>query len=226
MTQYDDLLHTLRTSVSDDVSAGQPAGPDAIIEAEIRLEVSFPRSYRRFLEVLGSLDAPREIFGLPFVGQFTVVEESLRYRAEGVVPARAVVIENDLVEGDPVGYVPSGDGAEPAIVRWEEGRATPIAVDFADYLISLAEEVLPAESDTSAARAFDPPWGQRRVGGSLEADRKEVKVAYTLVQRIQYEGVSFAQLVRELNSRGIRARGLEWTVQAAREAFDSWKDRY
>lgn len=227
-TQYDDLLERLRTALSDDFSPGEPASADEIDRAENRLQVSFPRSYRRFLEVLGALDVPpAEVFGGGAAGEFPVVEESLRWRAEGVVPATAVVIEIDGVEGDPVGFVPSADGAEPAIVRWEAGGATPIATDFGDYLSNLVGDLLPPESDASAAPIFDPPWGQRRAGGSVEADRKEVKVAYTLVQRIKYDGISLAQLVRELNSRRIPARGLaEWTVAAAREAYESWKDRY
>jgi hypothetical protein len=228
MTQYDNLLDRLRTSVSDDFSAGEPASADEIDEAEHRLQVSFPRSYRRFLEVLGALDVPPcEVFGAGAAGEFPVVEESVRWRAEGLVPAKAVVIEIDGVEGDPVGFVPSADGAEPAIVRWEAGGATPIATDFGDYLSNLVGELPPPKRDASAARVFDPPWGQRRAGGSVEADRKEVKVAYTLVQRIKYDGVSLAQLVRELNSRRTPARGLpEWTAEAAREAYESWKDRY
>lgn len=228
MTQYEDLLNRLRTSVSVDFSAGEPADADEIDEAEHRLQVSFPRSYRRFLEVLGALDVPPcEVFGAGAAGEFPVVEESLRWREEGVVPARAVVIEIDGVEGDPVGFVPSADGSEPEIVRWEAGRATRIATDFGDYLSNLLGEMLPPERDASTARIFDPPWGQRRAGGAVESDRKEVKVAYTLVQRIKYDGVSLAQLVRELNSRRIPARGLpEWTVEAAREAYESWKDRY
>ncbi|HEX8209404.1 MAG TPA: SMI1/KNR4 family protein [Longimicrobium sp.] len=120
MIQYEDLLNRLRTSVSDDVSAGEPVSADEIAEAEHRLQVSFPRSYRRFLEVLGALDVPPvEVFGAGAAGVFPVVEESVRWRDEGVVPATAVVIEIDGVEGDPVGFVPSADGAEPAIVRWE-----------------------------------------------------------------------------------------------------------
>jgi hypothetical protein len=228
MIPYDDLLSQLRSSVSDDFSPGEPASADEIANAEHRLQVSFPRSYQRFLEVLGALDVPPvEVFGAGAAGQFPVVEESLRWRDEGVVPSTAVVIEIDGVEGDPVGFVPSADGAEPAIVRWEAGRATPIATDFGDYLSNLVGELMPPDRDPSAARVFDPPWGQRRAGGSVEADRKEVKVAYTLVQRIKYDGISLAQLVRELNSRRIPARGLpEWTVEAAREAYESWKDRY
>jgi len=228
MTQYNDLLNRLRTSESDDFSAGEPASADEIAQAEHRLQVSFPRSYRRFLEVLGALDVPpTEVIGAGAAGELPVVGESLRWRDEGVVPATAVVVEIDGVEGDPVGFVPSADGAEPAIVRWGADRATPIATDFGDYLSNLIGDLLPAESDAAAAPVFDPPWGQRRAGGSVEADRKEVKLAYTLVQRIKYDGVSLAQLVRELNSRRVPARGLtEWTVEAAREAYESWKDRY
>jgi hypothetical protein len=227
-TQYDDLLIRLRSSVSDDFSPGEPASADEIADAEHRLQVSFPRSYRRFLEVLGALDVPPvEVFGAGRAGVFPVVEESQRWREEGVVPATAVVIEIDGVEGDPVGFVPSADGAEPEIVRWEAGGATRIATDFGDYLSNMLGELLPPDRDAPAARIFDPPWGQRRAGGSVEADRKEVKVAYTLVQRIKYDGVSLAQLVRELNSRRVPARGLrEWTAEAAREAYKSWKDRY
>jgi hypothetical protein len=58
MTRYDDLLDRLRTSVSDDFSAGEPAIADEIDDAEHRHQVSFPRSYRRFLEELGALDVP------------------------------------------------------------------------------------------------------------------------------------------------------------------------
>ncbi len=228
MTQYDHLLNRLRTSVSSDFSAGEPASADEIEQAEHRLQVSFPRSYRRFLEVLGALDVPPiEVFGAGGAGELPVVEESLRLRAEGVVPGTAVVIEIDGVEGDPVGFLPSADGAEPEIVRWEPGRARRVATSFGDYLANLAGELLPPERDPSAARIFNPPWGQRRAGGSVEADRKEVKVSYTLVKRIKYDGISLAQLVREMNSRRIPARGLpEWTVEAAREAYESWKDRY
>ncbi|HST59334.1 MAG TPA: SMI1/KNR4 family protein [Longimicrobium sp.] len=228
MIPYHDLLHRLRASSSGDFSAGNPASAGAIAEAESRLGVRFPLSYRRFLEVLGELEVPpREVFGITSSGDFSVVAQSVLWRNERVIPATAVVIEVDGMEGDPVGLIPSANGAESPIVRWEQDRATPIAIDFGDYLAALVEDVLPVGTNTSAARTFDPPWGQRRVGGSVEVDRKEVKLAYTLVQRIQYDGVSFAQLVQELNSRRIPVRGLrEWTVEAAKEAYETWKDRY
>lgn len=228
MIPYHDLLQRLRSSITGDFSVGEPASAAAIAEAEFHLEVRFPKSYRDFLEVLGALEgSSRQVFGIEAAGVLSVVAESEKCRAERVVPATAVVIEIDDVGGDPVGFVPSADGAEPTIVRWEGPAFTPIATDFADYLSGLVEDVLPAEGNASAATIFDPPWGQRRVGGSVEAHRKEVKVAYTLVQRIKYDGVSFAQLVRELNTRRVPARDLgEWTVEAAQEAYESWKDRY
>jgi hypothetical protein len=228
MIQYDDLLHRLRTSTPDDFSVGEPASAGAIAEAEFRLEVSFPPSYRRFLEVLGGLQAPPcEVFGLGSSGELSVVAQSVRWRGKSGVPARAVVIGVDELEVAPVGFVPPPNGAEPPILRWEQDRTLPIATDFRDHLASLAADVLPAEKGTSAVRVFDPPWGQRRLSGAVQVDRKEVKLAYTLVQRIQYDGVSFAQLVQELNSRRMPARGLrEWTIEAAREAYETWKDRY
>lgn len=228
MIQYDALLHGLRTSTSDDFSAGRPASAGAIAEAESRLEVRFPLSYRRFLEVLGSLEVPpREVFGLDSSGDLSVVAQSVQWRGERGAPATAVVIEADGVDGDPVGFAPSADGEEPPVVRWELDRTIAIATGFGDYLADLVADVLPVGRDTSAVRVFDPPWGQRRLGGRVEADRKEVKLAYTLVQRIKYDGVSLAKLVQELNSRRIPARGLrEWTIEAAREAYEMWKDRY
>lgn len=194
----------------------------------LRLGVRFPLSYRHFLEVLGDLEVPpREVFGISSSGNFSVVAQSVLWHSERGIPATAVVIEVDEVEGDPVGFIPSAHGAEPPIVRWEQDRATPIAIDFGDYLAALVQDVLPLEMNTSAGRTFDPPWGQRRVGGTVEVDRKEVKLAYTLVQRIKYDGVSFAKRVEELNSRRIPVRGLrEWTIEAAREAYETWKSRY
>jgi hypothetical protein len=228
MIQYHDLLHCLRAFSSDDVSAGKPASAGAIEEAESSLGVSFPLSYRRFLEVLGELELPQfEMFGVSSSGHPSVVAQSVLWRGERGIPATAVVIGFDEIEGDPVGLIPSANGAEPPIVRWEQDRATPLTMDFGDYLATLVEDVLPVGPNTSAARTFDPPWGQRRVGGTVGVDRKEVKLAYTLVQRIKYDGVSFAKLVQELNSRRISVRGIrEWTIESAQEAYETWKDRY
>ena len=111
-------------------------------------------------------------------------------------------------------------------MRWGDHGATVVANNFADYLTSLVEDILPRGAGASV-HTFDPAWGLRRVGSALVTDRKEVKLAYTLVQRVKYDGVSFATLVQELNSRRIPARGLrEWTIEAAREAYETWKDRY
>ena len=227
--RYDALLSTLRATSDDDLTAGQPASADAIARAERDLGVTFPPQYRRFLATFGELAvAPREVFGIHASEPGQVVTQSLLYRGEEGVPDRAVVVEIDGVEGAPIGFVPGADAAvEPPVHRWEPERAVPIAADFADYLANVAGGIVARAPESPPGRIFDPPWGQMRSGGGVSADRKEVKVAYTIVQRIKYDGVSFAMLVRELNTRRVPARTLaEWSVDAAREAYDAWKDRY
>lgn len=227
---YDALLSTLRATAHEDVTTAAPASAESIARAEAELGVAFPPQYRRFLESLGALDvAPREVYGIEGSGVASVVAETLRWRGTDGMPAGAVVLEVDGVEGAPIGFVSGASDAapEPPIQRWEPHGAVSIAVDFADYLAAVAEEVVPSAAEAPPGRAFDPPWGQMRSGGAISVDRKEAKLAYTIVQRIKYDGVSWAKLVDELNTRRIPARKLPaWTVDAAKEAYEAWKDRY
>lgn len=230
MPDHDELLRILRGMDSPDVAAGRPAAAEAIAAAESALDAAFPPSYRRFLETLGWLEAEgREVFGIGDGREPEVVAHSREWRGEQGVPGRAVIVEIDTLEGDPIGFVPDAAdaGAEPPVWRWEHGRAVGVAADFADYLAAVAEGLVADRADARPAPVFDPPWGQRRAGGVVAADRKEVKVAGTLVQRIKYDGVSVAALVTELNARRIPARHLpRWTTDAVREAYEAWKDRY
>jgi hypothetical protein len=227
MPEYHELLRMLRGMDSPEVSAGRPARAGAVADAESALGIVFPPRYRRFLETLGWVEVQgREVFGI--ADEPEVVAHSREWRGVQGVPARAVIVEVDALEGDPVGFVPdqADAGAEPPLWRWEPGRAVRVAADFGDYLAVLAQGLV-AQRNDAAAPLFDPPWGQRREGGSVVADRKEVKVAGMLVQRIKYDGVSPAAVAGELNARRIPARRLPgWTAAAVREAYEAWKDRY
>jgi hypothetical protein len=116
--------------------------------------------------------------------------------------------------------------AEPSLWRWEHENAVRIATDFSDYLAAVAASVV-AVKEQAPGPMFDPPWGQRRTGDTVGIDRKEVKLAGVVVQRVAYDDVSLAAVAMELNGRRIPARGLpQWTVAAVREVYEAWKNRY
>lgn len=230
MPDFDALLTLLRGMESPEVSVGRPASAAAIAAAESSLDVRFPPRYRRFLERLGWVAvAPQEVFGIGPGDEPEVVAQSRAWRGANGVPGRAVILEVDDLESEPVGFVPDDvdPAAEPPIWRWEDGRAVRIASDFADYLAAVAAPIVGEAKEALPGPAFDPPWGYRRTGGTLAVDRKEAKLAGMLVQRVKYDGVSVSALTEELNARRIPARGLpQWTAAAVREVYEGWKDRY
>lgn len=229
MLDFDALLTILRGMESPDVTAGRPASAAAIAASESSLDVRFPPGYRRFLETLGWVDVEgREVFGVGPGDASDVVAHTREWRGMNGVPSRAVIVEIDSLEGGPVGFVPddADAAAEPPIWRWDHENAIRIAMDFADYLSDVAAPMV-AGKEEAPGPVFDPPWGQRRTGDTLGVDRKEIKRAGMVVQRVAYDGVSLAAVVAELNGRRIPARGLpQWTVAAVREVYEAWKNRY
>jgi len=122
-----------------------PQSENAIVNAETALSVSFPKSYKKFLKLIGSLSlGPIDIFGLTFNDYSKympndVVCETLKKRKISISPAfpRNFVPVYDLGDGEIFCFDTEQMNVkgECPLVAWYFGRIEHLYEDFGDFLL-------------------------------------------------------------------------------------------
>ena len=150
MTSHMQRLEALATRLGPNLWRSQPATPESIRQAEAALGVTFPPSYRAFLERWGALAViDVTISGIldnnQDLGGSSVVGDTLRARQEHQLPERYIVIQSNYMAPYCLDMQrPDAKGEVPAICyELYTKHAGVIAASFGEWVEKFFIETVP-----------------------------------------------------------------------------------